>query len=305
VAEALRRRSPAKRRQLFKGVCGIREESGLNDPVKTTGRGYGTSQLSSRPSLRTCRDLSPRMQPSPNGRRVGIRIVTFEACSGFTRVYGPPDRSAVQDGLCHDAPALPVTQLCRRVQLRSISSRHIPQGNGGDEDRGRLEFVWYVVNKHKYFYWTVGTEDCGYSDSKAVWELYRKNSINVASEAQPGNHEWLVWRPALRDFAVKHFWSRIWTKRRVLRGPELARRRPACMSASPPLVCAKQTSAKLPTAIYEYAPRQPVSDSLCQAGSIRQTCPGCNTRNCSAAIPSAAIACASASGGASIASSVN
>src|SRR5215471_17391970 len=48
-----------------------------------------------------------------------------------------------------------------------------------------------VVNKHKYFYWTVGTEDCGYSDSKAVWELYRKNSINVASEAQPGNHEWL------------------------------------------------------------------------------------------------------------------
>jgi hypothetical protein len=73
-----------------------------------------------------------------------------------------------------------------------------------------------VVNKHKYFYWTVGTEDCGYSDSKAVWELYRKNSINVASEAQPGNHEWLVWRPALRDFAMKHFWSRIWTKRRVL-----------------------------------------------------------------------------------------
>jgi hypothetical protein len=42
------------------------------------------------------------------------------------------------------------------------------------------------------FYWTVGTEDCGYSDSKAVWELYSKNNINVASEAQPGNHEWLV-----------------------------------------------------------------------------------------------------------------
>jgi hypothetical protein len=29
---------------------------------------------------------SPLMQPSPNGRRVGIRIVTIEACSGFTRV---------------------------------------------------------------------------------------------------------------------------------------------------------------------------------------------------------------------------
>jgi hypothetical protein len=24
--------------------------------------------------------------PSPNDRRVGIRLVTFEACSGFTRV---------------------------------------------------------------------------------------------------------------------------------------------------------------------------------------------------------------------------
>src|SRR5436190_287217 len=29
---------------------------------------------------------SPLMQPSPNGRRVGIRIGTFEAFSGFTHV---------------------------------------------------------------------------------------------------------------------------------------------------------------------------------------------------------------------------
>src|SRR6266536_328668 len=29
---------------------------------------------------------SPLVQPLPNGRRVGIRIVTFEACSGFTHV---------------------------------------------------------------------------------------------------------------------------------------------------------------------------------------------------------------------------
>ena len=33
-----------------------------------------------------CRLLPRSVQPSPNGRRVGIRIVTFEACSGFTRV---------------------------------------------------------------------------------------------------------------------------------------------------------------------------------------------------------------------------
>ena len=29
---------------------------------------------------------SPLARPSPNGRRVGIRIVTFEACPGFTHV---------------------------------------------------------------------------------------------------------------------------------------------------------------------------------------------------------------------------
>ena len=29
---------------------------------------------------------SPHVLPSPNDRRVGIRLVTFEACSGFTRV---------------------------------------------------------------------------------------------------------------------------------------------------------------------------------------------------------------------------
>src|SRR5213078_2867920 len=29
---------------------------------------------------------SPLTRPSPNGRRVGIRIVTFEACSSFTHV---------------------------------------------------------------------------------------------------------------------------------------------------------------------------------------------------------------------------
>jgi hypothetical protein len=43
---------------------------------------------------------SPLMQPSPNGRRVGIRIVTFEACSGFThvtarRVAQPPKATFV------------------------------------------------------------------------------------------------------------------------------------------------------------------------------------------------------------------
>jgi enterochelin esterase-like enzyme len=62
-----------------------------------------------------------------------------------------------------------------------------------------------VVDKHKYFYWTVGTEDGGAPDSRKVWELYKQKNVNVVSHTRPGNHEWLVWRPALRDFAQKVF----------------------------------------------------------------------------------------------------
>jgi hypothetical protein len=43
---------------------------------------------------------SPLIRPSPNGRRVGIRIVTFKACSGFTHVTArrmaqPPEAAFV------------------------------------------------------------------------------------------------------------------------------------------------------------------------------------------------------------------
>jgi hypothetical protein len=47
---------------------------------------------------------SPLMQPSPNGRRVGIRIVTFEACSGFTRVTARRIAQPPIGDLCHEAP---------------------------------------------------------------------------------------------------------------------------------------------------------------------------------------------------------
>ena len=60
---------------------------------------------------------SPLMQPSPNGRRVGIRIVTFEACSGFTRVtarmLAPPPKAAF------------VTRL-RPGQLPDRTARQLP-----------------------------------------------------------------------------------------------------------------------------------------------------------------------------------
>src|SRR5882672_5133616 len=47
-----------------------------------------------------------------NGREVGIRVVAFEACSGFTHVKA---RRTAQppSGLCHEAPALPVARPTR------------------------------------------------------------------------------------------------------------------------------------------------------------------------------------------------
>lgn len=47
--------------------------------------------------------------------------------------------------------------------------------------------------------------DGGAPDSRKVWELYKAKNINVVSDTRPGNHEWQVWRPALRDFAMKVF----------------------------------------------------------------------------------------------------
>ena len=44
---------------------------------------------------------SPLVQPSPNGRRVGIRIVTFEACSGFTHVTARRIAQPPYGVLCH------------------------------------------------------------------------------------------------------------------------------------------------------------------------------------------------------------
>jgi hypothetical protein len=64
---------------------------------------------------------SPLVLPSPLFRRVGIRIITFEACSGFTR-YGPLDRSTAKGGLCHEASAQPVALPSRSPATRPIDN---------------------------------------------------------------------------------------------------------------------------------------------------------------------------------------
>ncbi|GGH28276.1 hypothetical protein GCM10007036_37370 [Alsobacter metallidurans] len=57
----------------------------------------------------------------------------------------------------------------------------------------------------KTLYWSVGTEDAGFEDSKAIWSMLKTNSIDFTTQPRPGNHDWWVWRASLRDFAQKAF----------------------------------------------------------------------------------------------------
>ena len=65
---------------------------------------------------------SPLTRPSPNGRRVGIRIVTFEACSGFTHVTARRIAQPPTGDLCHEAPTHAVTRISRSSATGSIDN---------------------------------------------------------------------------------------------------------------------------------------------------------------------------------------
>ena len=69
-----------------------------------------------------CRLLPRITQPSPNGRRVGIRIVTFEACSGFTHVTARRIAQPPKGDLCHEAPTRAVTRTSRSSATGSIDN---------------------------------------------------------------------------------------------------------------------------------------------------------------------------------------
>src|SRR4051795_10195061 len=98
---------------------------------------------------------SPLTRPSPFLRRVGIRIFTFEACSGFTRVTArwiaqPPKAAFVtrlQPSQLPDQTArqLPEQSTTLRVEPSSTGDtrRRGAQGNAGSEER-RTE-AWKCV----------------------------------------------------------------------------------------------------------------------------------------------------------------
>jgi hypothetical protein len=70
------------------------------------------------------------VQPSPNGRRVGIRIVTFEACAGFThitarRIAQPPKATFVarlQPGQLPDQAARQLSDLSTIIRVEPSST---------------------------------------------------------------------------------------------------------------------------------------------------------------------------------------
>jgi hypothetical protein len=75
-----------------------------------------------RKSLLACFHQALQEGASPNGRRVGIRIVTFRGLLRLHSRYDPPDCSTAQSGLCHETPALPVTRPSRSSATRSIDN---------------------------------------------------------------------------------------------------------------------------------------------------------------------------------------
>src|SRR5215208_4853564 len=84
---------------------------------------------------------SRRAVPTIPADRAGARVDYFPAHTAFPKWqegrhphchfrgllrlhtrYGPPDRSAAQGDLCHEAPALPVTRTSRSSATRSIDN---------------------------------------------------------------------------------------------------------------------------------------------------------------------------------------
>src|SRR3954449_1244798 len=82
---------------------------------------------------------SPPTRPSPFLRRVGLRIFTFEACSGFTRItarwIARPPKAAFVTRL---QPSQLPDQTARQLPEQSTTLRVEPSSTGDTRRRGAL-----------------------------------------------------------------------------------------------------------------------------------------------------------------------
>src|SRR4051812_18900310 len=90
---------------------------------------------------------SPLTRPSPFPRRVGIRIFTFEACSGFTRVTArwlaqPPKAAFVT----RPPPSQLPDQTARQLPEQSTTLRVEPSSTGDTRRRGALRNAGFFCN---------------------------------------------------------------------------------------------------------------------------------------------------------------
>ena len=93
-----------------------------------------------------CRLLPRSLEPSPNGRRVGIRIVTFEACAGFThvtarRIAQPPKVTFVT----RLRPSQLPDQAARQLPDQSTTIRVEPSSTDDSRLRGALPICRLVL----------------------------------------------------------------------------------------------------------------------------------------------------------------
>jgi hypothetical protein len=77
-------------------------------------------------------------RPSPNGRRVGIRIVTFEDCSGFTRVTARIAQPAKATFVTRLRPSRLPDQAARQLPDQSTALRVESSSTDNPRFRGAL-----------------------------------------------------------------------------------------------------------------------------------------------------------------------
>src|SRR6266853_803961 len=100
-------------------------------------------QAGCRRSARHLRKRTRSQCPSPNGRTVGIRIVTFEACTGFTRVTArqiaqPPKATFVTRLQPYRLPG----QAARQLPDQSTTLWVDSSSTDDSRLRGALPTIW-------------------------------------------------------------------------------------------------------------------------------------------------------------------